>query len=71
MLGDSGAPPSGKTNVKILLWCFFTLLSISSDITPRVTLPASTQRVPYYLENKPAGLFNGEMWAARVRGWVR
>jgi hypothetical protein len=27
--------------------------------------------VPYYLENKPAGLFNGEMWAARVRGWVR
>jgi hypothetical protein len=28
-------------------------------------------QVPYYLENKPRGLFKSETPAARVRGWVR
>jgi hypothetical protein len=27
--------------------------------------------LPYYLENKPWGLFNGEVATARVRGRVR
>jgi hypothetical protein len=41
-----------------------------SDLAWTVFTPFSTY-VPYYLENKPRGLFKSETRAARVRGWVR
>jgi hypothetical protein len=48
-----------------LTWC------LVADSNVAVRVGRHRLRVPYYLENKPRGLFKSETPAARVRGWVR